>query len=342
MEANAIGIVVGLESRTEMNGIRVLLERWVDDRARWRVTRLDNGESLGVKMDNLAPEGEPGTLPAIISMLLSTDMGLIRVWLGSGGNIDGASRTHNGATLLMLACGNGLESIAEELIGRGAGVNARDDNGGSALLNSLHHPGIVRLLLKHGAHTNLQCFGEKTEGSKWPIPAVTPGTALENAERLGLSEAANAIREHEAKLASQPAAAQQPPRDVWQLEEDVLMRVLGATILARQAQLGDFKLSERNQWMQSLITTAFAEADDASSLSHRFSRHGANKLKLNVWSATASIETDRLSRKSGFKDIVGQLADQLPGLMEQLGGWSQALLTPGSRAQEYVEKMPRR
>ena len=41
--------ISGLTSRPELNGTRVTVEKWLEDRARWRVCRADTGEKLGVK-----------------------------------------------------------------------------------------------------------------------------------------------------------------------------------------------------------------------------------------------------------------------------------------------------
>merc|ERR1711907_143293 len=93
---------------------------------------------------------------------------------------------------------------------------------------------------------------------------------------------------------------------------------MAANLLAKQAEMGDFQMTERTRWTQNLIHKAFSDPLDAAALSRRFSRHGDNRLDLAVWSAISMIDVDALSRRPHFKKISMEVMDQLPGVAEFL------------------------
>lgn len=70
-----------------------------------------------------------------------------------------------GITALMVACNQNNVALAEELISRGADVNARDDEGLTALIYAcLEGAGnceIVALLLRNGADADVRVHGLK-------------------------------------------------------------------------------------------------------------------------------------------------------------------------------------
>ena len=339
-------LIHGLGGRPELNGARVAITGWLNDKQRWRCKHVGTGELLAVKVDNLQRE-TAGRLPQrIFDALVACELDFVRAWLSSGGDIDAgmpAQHVNAGWTLLMCACHLGRADCAAELLSRHADVNARSHGGATALLISLKHPSVLRILLECGAHTHLRWVGpsaEKDDGGA----VLVPGTALLNAEKLGLEEAAALLREHE--RAQPPTTA--PPRDVFELEVEILARVLAARLLADQAFMGDFKEDERRAWTQvrnsvplrasdgplrasdgplmtsdclphqGRIRSAFADPADAAALSRRFSRHGDARLDLEHWERIAVAETVFLSRRSHFKQISEQTSDELPGFMEQL------------------------
>ena len=339
-------LIHGLGGRPELNGARVAITGWLNDKQRWRCKHVGTGELLAVKVDNLQRE-TAGRLPQrIFDALVACELDFVRAWLSSGGDIDAgmpAQHVNAGWTLLMCACHLGRADCAAELLGRHADVNARSHGGATALLVSLKHPSVLRILLECGAHTHLRWVGpsaEKDDGGA----VLVPGTALLNAEKLGLEEAAALLREHE--RAQPPTTA--PPRDVFELEVEILARVLAARLLADQAFMGNFKEDERRAWTQvrnsvplrasdgplrasdgplmtsdclphqGRIRSAFADPADAAALSRRFSRHGDARLDLEHWERIAVAETVFLSRRSHFKQISEQTSDELPGFMEQL------------------------
>ena len=122
LQRGAIAFIVDLTSKPELNGIRVRLKEFIEDRQRWRVYRVDSlsAEPLGVKADNLVVES-PGKLPPLLSSASATadKQNLVLAWLNSGGDIDAISRgspKETGANLLMAACERGDADFAAELL----------------------------------------------------------------------------------------------------------------------------------------------------------------------------------------------------------------------------------
>ncbi len=317
----------GLEGRPELNGVRVTIAGWVKDKQRWRCKRRDNGELLGVKADNLQRETD-GKLPAqIFDAVTANDLDIVRAWLGSAGDVDAAvaaQQPNAGWTLLMCACHLGRVDCAAELLGRDADANARSHDGATALLVSLEHASIVHLLLEHRAHTHLRWVGPEA-GKGDGASGLTPGTALENAEKLGLGAVAALLREHE--RVNPPLTAQ---RDVFELEAETLMHVLAAGLLAEQACMDEFKADERSRWTQERIRSAFADPADTAALSRRFARHGDARLDLEYWTRVAKAEIAFLSRRPRFKAISEKVGDELPGFYEHLQLMSTSAMTPSS------------
>jgi len=307
-------VIVGLESRPELNGVRVELKRFLEEKQRWRVAHICTGEQFAVRADNLAREKE-GLLPHEVqhASTSAATLDMVRAWLDSGGTIDApanSAQDDTGSTLLMSACGAGQVDFAFELLGRVADVNARDFDGGTALMRSLHHLPLVTRLLDAGAQTHLR-FGEGRD-PKAPAEgdALSVGTALDNARRLGLADVAALLEQH-ASAAGGGAA----PRDVYELENEMLMRVLSATLLCQQTGMAEneFMDVERDRWLQKLIRTTFADAADAAALSRRFARHGAKQLDLSVWQSEAQSSM-YLAHRARFKEIAMEVSDQMPGL----------------------------
>ena len=303
---------MGLSTRPEINGVRVDLQYWVADSQRWRVRRCDTGDQLGVKVGNLVRDVEFELPEHICTAVCTQDTETATAWLDSGGNIDAPSQLNQteqqGATLLMLAARNGCSAFVAELLRRGADVNCRDYEGKTALIASLHDANMLRQLLEAGAQLHLQWAGTGNDG--W----LGRGTALEVAIYHKLSEAETLLRQHE------PDAGVQKFRDVYDLENELLTKVLAANMLEKQARLGDFMSTERVRWLQHLIKDAFADPIDVASLSRRIARHGSQQLELDVWSDVAKRETARLSRSPRFKAISMEVSNSLPGLTEFLSG----------------------
>ena len=135
-----------------------------------------------MKIDNLAPE-MPGVLPYLIAVgVAGAEENYAANWLDTGGGVDAPSRSlqaDTGGTLLMLACLKGKAAFAKDLIERGANVNARDDDGLTALIAAVAHPEVVALLLDAGAHAHLRYSARTPPSSPAPRwrtrrPAATP------------------------------------------------------------------------------------------------------------------------------------------------------------------------
>ena len=330
LQRGAIAFIVDLTSKPELNGIRVRLKEFIEDRQRWRAYRVDSlsAEPLGVKADNLVVES-PGKLPPLLSSAAATadKQNLVLAWLNSGGDIDAILRgspKETGANLLMAACERGDADFAAELLRRGADVNARDDFGSTALMFALQHAAIVELLLDAGAHTHLR--RRDTAGT-----ALEGGTALENAVRLGLDEVASLLRAHDEKepmdVGDEPAKdpdveVEFEPRDTFEMEREVLMKLLAADVLEKSLASGvdmeDYRLDERDRWYQRVILTAFADPADANSLSKRFAKHGEKRLDMKVWRAESQRQADFLARLPRFRVIAAEVTDEMPGSEERL------------------------
>lgn len=81
--------------------------------------------------------------------------------LNSG--VDPNTANSEGVSALMLASYHGLQPMVETLLQHGAKVDARDNRQHTALrLAGSGHPGIVKLLLDHGADPNAKDFYGKT------------------------------------------------------------------------------------------------------------------------------------------------------------------------------------
>lgn len=314
LRAGAPAVIFGLASKPELNGTRVTIGQWIEERQRWRCKRKNTAEALGVRAANLHREDEDALPSPIVEAASLDDRECVVAWLESGGDIDarGRSSTNDpGDTLLMLASAAGHDDLVVQLLRRGADVNGRSDTGGTALMSALPHPSIVRQLLQAGAHTHLRWVGPSRGATEFVC-----GTALDNAEHRGLAEAAALIRQN----ASGPDAAVGVAnrRDGFELERDVLMKVLAATLLPQQAMMGDAKAAERRAWMQQLIESAFADPDDSASLSLRFTRHGDERYGVDIWVRAAHNDANVLARQPRFKELSSEISDQVPGLHEHL------------------------
>lgn len=119
--------------------------------------------------------------------------------------------------------------------------------------------------------------------------------------------------------------------EVSDLELETLLRVLAAQMLAQQARLSDGRDDEREAWVQQRIRSTFADSTHrANSLSERFTRHGDDCLDFDIWLAVAKENAGHLSRHAKFKAISTEVSDALPGLMDALMGWTNAILQPKS------------
>ena len=316
--AGAPAFVIGLEDTPELNGVRVKLEEPLfaagappTEEKRWRVRRRDSSEALTMKIDNLAPE-MPGVLPYLIAVgVAGAEENYAANWLDTGGGVDAPSRSlqaDTGGTLLMLACLKGKAAFAKDLLERGANVNARDDDGLTALIAAVAHPEVVALLLDAGAHAHLRYSGAHA--------TLVTGTALENAAAGGHAATEALLKERGGGGGGEGST----PRDVHALEQATLMRVLAAMMLEHSAQLGDEHAAARAAWLQGLIEANFADAADQAALasSPRFAKYGDDRLKADAWYEVAQREGQYLSKHAKFEAVVEEVAAAMPGVKEAI------------------------
>ena len=77
-------------------------------------------------------------------------------WAGDEFYVAGAGWVHRGYTAIIAASEGGNEALVQELVKRGAEVNARREGGWDALMlaSAYGHTAVVAVLLNHGADPN--------------------------------------------------------------------------------------------------------------------------------------------------------------------------------------------
>ncbi|HOZ68686.1 MAG TPA: ankyrin repeat domain-containing protein [Chitinophagaceae bacterium] len=103
-----------------------------------------------------APDGNART--ALIHAAAYNNIDLLKWLVDQGANLDHQDR--NGYSALHFAGQNGLVEIARFLLEKGANPNLQDSHGNSplwtAVFNSMDEKGVMQLLLKYGADTELR------------------------------------------------------------------------------------------------------------------------------------------------------------------------------------------
>jgi ankyrin repeat protein len=107
--------------------------------------------------------------------------------------IDVNAKSDNGRTALWWACQMGYEDVARQLLDRGAGIRAKNQEGHTPLFAAAMgaHPQIVRLLLERGADAGAT--------DKNGISVVTWARGQEVKDLLTRSKAVNVVKETEDK-----------------------------------------------------------------------------------------------------------------------------------------------
>ena len=105
---------------------------------------------------------------ALQSAVWNGQSGKVEKYLDSGADVN---ERRDGTTLLHIAALNNRYLIAEQLIAKGAMVNAMDKNGGKPLhvAVSLGHEKIVELLINNGAELNSVILSGKYKKFSFPI-----------------------------------------------------------------------------------------------------------------------------------------------------------------------------
>ena len=77
-------------------------------------------------------------------------------WAGEEFSVAGSGRVNRGEAAIMVASAGGNEALVQELVKRGAEVNARSEDGLDALMlaSELGRTAVVAMLLNHGADPN--------------------------------------------------------------------------------------------------------------------------------------------------------------------------------------------
>ena len=89
------------------------------------------------------------------------DAHAVAAWLDEGGRVDARCAEHHDETLLMVAALGGQEAMVRMLLRRGASVNLRNSDGGTALMDAAinGHTTIVQALLDAGSDASLHATG---------------------------------------------------------------------------------------------------------------------------------------------------------------------------------------
>src|ERR1051326_2753350 len=96
----------------------------------------------------------PGLSKDLLIAAEKGDASALQDLLAKGADVN--ARDVRGKTVLMMAAESGHSAIVETLLARGANVNANDASGGTALMAAAEggHAAIVDALLAKGADTN--------------------------------------------------------------------------------------------------------------------------------------------------------------------------------------------
>lgn len=151
---NGVDITDGLNHRKDLMGYEKRTPLfWAAHDGRAAIVKLliERGEDVNAKN-----EGE--TLVSIACRNEHT--AVVNVLLELGADVD----AHTGEQALLLASGDGYETLSRLLIEQGANVNATGLPGLTPLVNASRsgHEAIVKLLIEHGAGVNTTGFGRKT------------------------------------------------------------------------------------------------------------------------------------------------------------------------------------
>ena len=128
------------------------------------------------------------------------DVDTVMAWLDDGGHVNATFPSDSyvkDIALLMIAASNGDERMIDLLLERGAGINQRDSEGGTALMYAAQkgRERATDVLLQRGAEIALQ---DDIDGS----------TALTHAARAGHAQVADILLRHGAEVDQQ----RRPPR----------------------------------------------------------------------------------------------------------------------------------
>lgn len=176
-------------------------ERWNLDRCGELVPydieyRVDKKGGVIIRAEvATAPEPEPtGVSADLLKAAAAGDLNRIQELLTKGADID--ARGKNGRTSLMLASMKGNTETVKLLLKKGSDINAKNDHGLTALnyAANKNQASVMRLLIRHGANVNQR--------------GRTGDTPLIKAAGRGNIEAATALRDYGADVNARNSGGQ--------------------------------------------------------------------------------------------------------------------------------------
>jgi len=122
---------------------------------------LENGANVNAKNDN----GET----ALIIAAQNDHTEIVKLLLEKGAKYDPFYKTNDGFTYLMAFARCGLTNYCQELLNKGADVNAKTNSGWTALMYAAKngHTETVQLLLEKGADVNAKNFNNERTALIW-------------------------------------------------------------------------------------------------------------------------------------------------------------------------------
>ena len=184
-------MIIGLKNASQHNGTRASIRRFVEAKARY-VVRLESGEQISVKHDNLREAPALINLPQRYSFMAAAQMGDMKqlVRLLDTGQCDmnalmelpDNEGKQSQTTALCEAIKNNRQAAARLLLDRGANPNLADSTGVTPLMGAagMGFAPLLQLLLDAKAETNT-------------VHPVTGGTAFHTACINGNPDCAEAL-----------------------------------------------------------------------------------------------------------------------------------------------------
>lgn len=134
---------------------------------------------LGADVNGTVITDEQGyTRPMLMYAIVKENKAIAEMLIQAGADVN--AKTDDGVTAIMSAASFGLKDIAEQLIKAGADVNAKADNGWSALMLAQGNEtkDIAELLIKAGANVNT------TDDNGWTALILATGNGAKDIVEL--------------------------------------------------------------------------------------------------------------------------------------------------------------
>jgi len=147
-----------LKAKSYLNDSYGVTTAWDDSKGRVSV-KLDSGEVVAIKLDNLTPIPamsqalDPAAMPPLHAACAKGDLASVMKLLEAKADANAGDPANRGITPLQDACGNGQLDVAKLLFKHGADANNANENGNTPLVAACGngYVAVAKLLLEHGA-----------------------------------------------------------------------------------------------------------------------------------------------------------------------------------------------